>query len=226
MNERQIAFLRQWELQFKGLPKYRYERETLLFHVERHSSIVLIAAYKDDDISIRKSKGCDLNNILEYFIFCSYHPQIWEIIHLAVHEPDLVHERFLPTFKAMQEASRLLKLYDNWDNEGSTKIASATFLAMRYFVASYTTAMWHWNGNNKTLPAPRITASMNGSIDVDWDTPSAGLLANVKPNEESIIATEISYFWENKIRGTEKEGKFSLFLPTTDLLNEITDLSF
>jgi hypothetical protein len=91
----------------------------------------------------------------------------------------------------VRKAQNILCLEDNWDNEGSEGYLSETWLAVVYFLFYYGEQIYLKFGH--CIDVPKIYPSSKGSIDIDWETDSYGLIINVAKGGE-----QATYYGDNK----------------------------
>ncbi|KAA6347333.1 hypothetical protein EZS27_005192 [termite gut metagenome] len=91
----------------------------------------------------------------------------------------------------LKKAETILELKDNWDEEGNEHISPATFSATVHFLITYAKNIFYHSGD--CIDIPSIYPSSNGSIDIDWETETYGLIINIAKD-----GAEASYYGDNK----------------------------
>jgi hypothetical protein len=90
---------------------------------------------------------------------------------------------------SISEAQSLLNLADNWDDNGAYKVSKNTFDNALSFLKRYT--LFIFNDLKVIIAAPDINPVKDGSIDLEWHTPHARMLINLKNTGE------IAYYGDN-----------------------------
>ncbi|MEI9919543.1 MAG: hypothetical protein WDO14_12160 [Bacteroidota bacterium] len=103
---------------------------------------------------------------------------------------DILEERLLLNSEldlvaaSIERSKYILKLEDNWDDEGSPKYDPDVWARATKFVARY--AMFVLQNYNTIILAPRIYHSVSGSIDVLWKNDKYQLLVNIPKDKDSL----------------------------------------
>jgi hypothetical protein len=103
----------------------------------------------------------------------------------------LVEQLHSKLITVLKKAEIILELKDNWDEEGSEHISPTTFSTAVYFLITYAEDIFRYSGN--CIDIPSIYPSSNGSIDIDWETETYGLIINIAKD-----GAEASYYGDNK----------------------------
>lgn len=80
-------------------------------------------------------------------------------------------------FNAITESKYILKLEDDWDDDGAKSYKAATWTKAIIFLINYSN--WTFNKLNKKLSTPRILQGPNGSIDIYWKNSNFLFLMNI-----------------------------------------------
>jgi hypothetical protein len=91
--------------------------------------------------------------------------------------------------QSIDEARFILALKENWDDNGAYKIQKNVFTTAQSLLEKY--ALFIANDLETIITAPDISPVKDGSIDLEWRTPHARMLVNVKPNGK------IAYYGDN-----------------------------
>jgi len=83
--------------------------------------------------------------------------------------------------KAVENAKYILRLSDNWDDDGALKIPELIFNRAVDFLYLYSKRAF--DVFNFVIRAPIIQPVKDGSIDLEWDTEKAFLLINFKNSQ-------------------------------------------
>lgn len=89
------------------------------------------------------------------------------------------------------KSENILSLENNWDGSGSEKISHQAWAGMSNFLIGYSKRIYKNFGY--VIDVPKIYPSLNGSIDVLWETETYGFMINFDKSGE--IA---NYFADNK----------------------------
>jgi hypothetical protein len=116
--------------------------------------------------------------------------------------------------KSIDLSGYILDLEENWDDEGASAYTQETWNRAISFLVDFSLLVFHSAG--KTIPAPQITHSVEGSIDIFWETDTFYLLVNVPQGEEPI-----TYFGDDRVgntsKGTISQAKKGFALAMSDL---------
>lgn len=94
------------------------------------------------------------------------------------HIQQTIHDaRFIPTLK------------ENWDDSGAYKVPQPVFNNATLFLEKY--ALYILNDLETIIAAPDMSPVKDGSIDLEWRTPHARMLVNVK------TSGDIAYYGDN-----------------------------
>ena len=91
-----------------------------------------------------------------------------------------------PILDAIQESKKILKLEDDWDDDGSPAYKERTWKMATDFLINNTLQLL--KKLNINTQAPKILPGPNGSIDIYWKTTQQQLLINI-PEEPGEPAT-------------------------------------
>jgi hypothetical protein len=112
----------------------------------------------------------------------------------------LVLPRSLKHIKASIDSSRfILELTDNWDENGALKVSKDVYFTASTFLKKY--GLYILNDLETIISAPEINPVKDGSIDLEWHTPHARMLINVRNNGE------IAYYGDNNADLNSIKGK-------------------
>jgi hypothetical protein len=88
--------------------------------------------------------------------------------------------------KEIDRSQEILKLKDNWDDEGSPAIKKETLKKAIEFIKKQ--AEIFWDKKMKHIDVPEILPGPNGSIDILWDKEKYELLLNFPADKERVIS--------------------------------------
>ncbi len=91
--------------------------------------------------------------------------------------------------QSIHDARFILTLKENWDDNGAYKVPQPIFNNAKLFLEKYT--LYLLNDLQTIIAAPDINPVKDGSIDLEWRTPHARMLVNIKTNGE------IAYYGDN-----------------------------
>lgn len=114
--------------------------------------------------------------------------------------------------KAIDDASWITSLEDDWDGQGSRGYDEATVNRVQRFLAENAQRMWLEIGG--ATPAPHISPGPEGSIDVQWKLRGRELLLNIPPAPEQYA----SYYGDNGAERSVVEGNQRIDEPATWML--------
>ncbi len=77
----------------------------------------------------------------------------------------------------------ILKLANNWDEEGALPISSRIYETAIHFLQNYT--LFIFETYKTIIETPSINPVKNGSIDLEWHTPNARLLINIRDTQNA-----------------------------------------
>ena len=133
----------------------------------------------------------------------------WEVEDQQVSAWERVDERTITSDPLSLDAAiesaegRLLKLGDNWDDEGSTGYEQEVLIRAAIFLRAQNKSILElFKGE---APVPKITPGPDGSIDLFWEQPSWELLVNIPANK----ARPASYYGEDS-DGAMFKGSFNV----------------
>lgn len=117
----------------------------------------------------------------------------------------------------LKEIESILKKYEsiltleaNWDEHGSEGFLNSTWYAVATFLINYSKNIYEEYGC--IVDIPKIYPSAKGSIDLDWETESYGILINITKN-----GTKATFFADDK-KEQVIEGSFNPFNFNINLL--------
>ena len=85
--------------------------------------------------------------------------------------------------KEIQDSQYILNLKPNWDEDGALPVSPLIYETSIAFLKNY--AVFIAKKYKKTLETPSINPVKNGSIDLEWHTPNARLLINIRDAENA-----------------------------------------
>lgn len=85
--------------------------------------------------------------------------------------------------EAINRSRQMLKLPDNWDEEGANRIEEATWKRAISFLSD--NAVHLWQDNAIRIDSPVISPVADGSIDLHWNDARRQLLINVPAENEA-----------------------------------------
>jgi hypothetical protein len=98
-------------------------------------------------------------------------------------------------------AELILELKDNWDDMNGRIISKKTFEGMASFLVNYSSIIYL--KYKKIIDFPTISPSLEGSIDLDWETDSYGMLINISDGGDYA-----AFYGDNKKKKQMIEGSF------------------
>jgi len=104
-------------------------------------------------------------------------------------------------YQLLKSSEQILKLEDDWDERGSKKITKETWFSTVSFIIKY--AEYIYTDLNIVIDLPKIYPSINGSIDLDWETNNYGILMNIADGGK--FAT----FYADDKKNQKSEGEFN-----------------
>lgn len=110
----------------------------------------------------------------------------------------------------LKKYESILSLEENWDEQGSEGFLKTTWNAVANFLINYSKVLYEEYGC--IIDFPKIYPSAKGSIDLDWETDSYGILINIEKN-----GTKATFFADDKKEQTI-EGCFNPFHFNINLL--------
>ena len=118
---------------------------------------------------------------------------------------------------AVEKSEYILKLPDDWDEEGSPHYERATWERAVKFVIHNASALWRKEG--VITEAPAIHNGPDGSIDIHWKIGAKELLLNVPATSGRPSA----FFGKDKASGFETKGNLDTSATNEWLLMWITE---
>jgi len=112
---------------------------------------------------------------------------------------------------AIRDSMWMLKLGQDWDDEGSPPIEEATWKVATDFLRRQADA--HWRRHSKMIPVPHITPGSDGSIDIHWRTEQFELLVNIQRGPEFSAGFYGDNYGRLKIKGVLDPSSESAYLP-------------
>jgi len=101
----------------------------------------------------------------------------------------------------LQESKKILDLKDDWDGENSIAYLEETWTNATTFLFNYAKEIY--KDINKVIDLPNIYPGPDGSIDIDWETETYGILINILP-----AGASATFYADDKNKQTVK-GKFN-----------------
>lgn len=108
---------------------------------------------------------------------------------------------------AISESEWILRLPNNWDDEGGIGYSLDTLKSASSFLTDY--AVEILNKEDFPLPPPRITPGPDGSIDLHWVENKYGFLINFEPEPSDAITFYGEAGDGNYIKGKLKRGEIN-----------------
>jgi len=105
-----------------------------------------------------------------------------------------------PITKAIEDSRKILELQDNWDDEGAKAYKKETWDRAVEVVRRSCEEMWE--NFVTTMPAPRILAGPDGTIDLHWKTAKFELLVNIPEDPTDPITYYGDDYGMNTAKGT------------------------
>ncbi len=119
---------------------------------------------------------------------------------------DSLNPVFNDLFESINRSKSILRLEENWDEEGSKGFKDETWISVVKFLVTYFNAAYDIFG--EIVKTPSIFPSENGSIDVLWNSESYRLLVNIQ--EDSNVIT----FYGDDRKNTSIKGSCDISLET------------
>ena len=108
-----------------------------------------------------------------------------------------------PFYRAIDEASYILDLEENWDDMGGCIYTKDTFQKACTFLLDFVKSTYDMCGISK-IPSPKILPGPDGNIDILWKNDKFKVLIEVYKDMDIV-----KYYGEN-IEGEEEEGTINL----------------
>jgi hypothetical protein len=106
-------------------------------------------------------------------------------------------------------AQSIPNLIDNWNDDGALKVPLNVYNSAILFLKKY--ALLILNDLGTVISAPEISPVKDGSVDLEWHTPQARMLINVK-NDGQVAYYGDSYNDLNSIKGKVDAQSVQTFL--------------
>jgi hypothetical protein len=104
--------------------------------------------------------------------------------------------------KEIQKSTKILKLKDDWDGEGSKSYKPSTLKTAILFIVRYAT--WIWEEKLYAIPTPKILAGPDGAIDIYWKREDFDLLITIPEG------TKVAHFYGDDKKDEIIEGRFNI----------------
>jgi hypothetical protein len=88
-----------------------------------------------------------------------------------------------PILQAIMASKRILSLTENWDEAGALPISPQVHETATRFLKNYATFIF--KKYKTVIEAPSINPVNNGSIDLEWHTPTVRLLINIRDTQSA-----------------------------------------
>lgn len=112
---------------------------------------------------------------------------------------------------AIDHSAFIQTLSDNWDDEGGVVVPLDLYKSAITFLKKY--ALFVYKTMDKVIAEPDIVPVKDGTIDLEWHTPHARMLINIKnDNITSYYGDNLSNL--NSIKGKVATDEVELFLAT------------
>ena len=85
--------------------------------------------------------------------------------------------------QAIHAAKSILKLPINWDEDGALPVSPLTYDSAMRFLQQY--VLFIFDNYKVIIETPSINPVKNGSIDLEWQTPNARLLINIRDTQNA-----------------------------------------
>ena len=90
---------------------------------------------------------------------------------------------FQPLMQEIQHSAYILNLATNWDDDGALPVPPIIYETAIHFLQNY--AFFISKKYKTFIDAPSINPVKNGSIDLEWHTPNARLLINIRDTKNA-----------------------------------------
>ena len=110
---------------------------------------------------------------------------------------------------SISNAHSISNLIDDWDDNGALKVPINVYNSAILFLKKY--ALFILNDLGTVISAPEINPVKDASVDLEWHTPQARMLINVK-NDGKIAYYGDSYNDLNSIKGKVDDQSVQTFL--------------
>lgn len=110
---------------------------------------------------------------------------------------------------SISNAQSILNLKDNWDDNGALQVPLKVYSSAILFLKKY--ALFILNNLETVISAPEINPVKDGSVDLEWHTPQARMLINLK-KDGKIAYYGDSYNDLNSIKGKVDTQSVQTFL--------------
>ena len=91
--------------------------------------------------------------------------------------------QFQPLKEEILKSKYILKLENNWDEDGALPVSPTIYETAIHFLQNYT--MFIFETYKMIVETPSINPVKNGSIDLEWHTPNAQLLINIRDTQNA-----------------------------------------
>ncbi|MDQ6813177.1 MAG: hypothetical protein M3040_05545 [Bacteroidota bacterium] len=118
--------------------------------------------------------------------------------------------RFQKLFQKIDSSLYILRLKDDWDDQGSKGYSKETFHSAGVFIVKYFN--WVWEEFRVIPEPPNILPGPDGSIDLLWQNDKYDLLINCKE-----YPSHLASFYGDDKKITKIEGQFDISKPNLGL---------
>jgi len=101
----------------------------------------------------------------------------------------------------LKNSQKILTLKDDWDGEGSVCFSNETWEGVVSFLIEYSKGVF--SKSKDVIDIPKVYPSLNGSIDIDWETNDYGILINIDNGGN------LGTFYADDKKNQKVEGEFN-----------------
>ena len=113
--------------------------------------------------------------------------------------------------QAVEASKHILNLADNWDEDGALPISPLIHETATRFLQNY--AFFIFKKYKVVIETPAINPVKNGSIDLEWHTPTVQLLINIRDTQNAYFYGDY-YNNINPVKGSVSTQKIEPFFAT------------
>lgn len=191
----------------KILKKYKKDEAKIVDLAAKKEELYVLKKYADeirliDAIFARGSWSNQIEQSLESISFYIKDEESKDVLKVTLNNELIVElpHQFKALHNSIEKSKYILKLEENWDDEGSPPYKESTWKKAIEFISKYT--VWIFSETNKVIDAPQIYHGPNGSIDLLWEKENYRLLIKIPENPEMPASFYGDDYKLQKIKGT------------------------
>ena len=104
-----------------------------------------------------------------------------------------------PLMQELEASKSILDLPENWDDDGALSVSPIIYETATRFLQNY--ASFIFKKYKAIIETPSISPVKNGSIDLEWHTPTSQLLINIRDTQNAYFYCD-NYNNVNPIKGS------------------------